>query len=63
MQVTRGTRLAVQKFLEVIESEMKIWMRVGACPSEKTDDVAVLNYLYYSGQLPFASVTTFPRAA
>jgi hypothetical protein len=54
---TVGSRAAMLKYLEVMYEEMKVWMgRREQCWFDiERDDQAIHNYLYYSGQLPFAT--------
>ena len=43
------------KYLEVMYAEMKAWIADPKCHfSFNGDDQSIHNYLYYSGQLPFA---------
>ena len=48
-----GTRIAVNKYFEIINEEMKRWMADSNC-RHHWDDQAVQNYLFYTGQIPFA---------
>jgi hypothetical protein len=53
---TVGTRAAMIKYLEIMYEEMKVWTEKEKCRFEMDgDDQAIHNYLYYSGQLPFAT--------
>ena len=48
-----GTRIAVNKYFEIINEEMKRWMADSNC-RHHWDDQAVQNYLFYTEQIPFA---------
>jgi len=54
---TTGTRSAMIKYLEAMYSEMLVWINdVNSCHFPiNGDDQSIHNYLYYSGQLPFAT--------
>ena len=53
---TTGTREAMLKYLEVMYEEMKVWIEDPKCRFDiNGDDQSIHNYLYYSGQLPFAT--------
>jgi hypothetical protein len=53
---TVGTRAAMIKYLEIMYKEMKVWTEQENCRFEMDgDDQSIHNYLYYSGQLPFAT--------
>jgi hypothetical protein len=53
---TVGTRAAMIKYLEIMYEEMKIWIEEPKCRFDiNGDDQSIHNYLYYSGQLPFAT--------
>lgn len=53
---TIGTRPAMIKYLEVMYGEMKVWINEPKCRFNLNgDDQTIHNYLYYTGQLPFAS--------
>ena len=53
---TTGTRVAMLKYFEVMYAEMKIWINDPKCRfTIHGDDQSMHNYLYYSGQLPFAA--------
>ena len=53
---TVGTRKAMLKYLEIMYAEMKHWISTPKCHFKKDgDDQSIHNYLYYSGQLPFAT--------
>ena len=55
-----GNRAAMLKYLEVMYEEMKVWMKDPKCHFELSgDDRTISNWLYYSGQLPFASTIPF----
>ena len=60
-RTTTGTRAAMLKYLEVMYGEMKLWVEdVENCYSKlaglvSATDQAIHNYLYYTGQLPFAT--------
>lgn len=59
---TVGTRLAILKYFEVMYAEMKAWSVDPECRfGFHGDDQSIHNYLYYSGQLPFA--TSWPNRA
>ena len=50
-----GTREAMIDYLDIMEKEMNVWMNDKKCHFKLSgDDQAIHNYLYYSGQLPFA---------
>lgn len=52
---TVGTRVAMLKYLEVMYAEMNVWAASKECRvSIDGDDQAIHNYLFYTGQLPFA---------
>lgn len=52
---TVGTRAAMLKYLEIMYAEMKVWISRHECHfSMNGDDQSIHNYLFYSGQLPFA---------
>jgi hypothetical protein len=52
---TVGTRVAMLKYLEVMYEEMKVWTNSAFCQFHiNGDDQSIHNYLYYTGQLPFA---------
>jgi len=52
---TIGTRAAMLKYLEVMYGEMKAWIRQKKCHfGMNGDDQSIHNYLFYTGQLPFA---------
>ena len=57
---TIGTRLAILKYLDIMYNEMKVlWISAGTkChfPEIPGGDQAIHNYLYYTGQIPFATV-------
>jgi hypothetical protein len=53
---TVGTRVAMLKYLEVMYAEMKDWISKKRCRFDMNgDDQSIHNYLFYSGQLPFAT--------
>ena len=53
---TIGTRSAVLKYLEIMYAEMKVWIEDPKCRFNiNGDDQSIHNYLFYSGQLPFAT--------
>jgi len=53
---TIGTRAAMLKYFEVMYAEMKEWCKDPACYFDGDyDDQTIHDYLYYSGQLPFAT--------
>jgi hypothetical protein len=53
---TVGTRAAMIKYLEIMYEEMKVWIEEPKCRFDiNGDDQSIHNYLYYSGQLPFAT--------
>jgi len=53
---TIGTREAIIKYLEVMYAEMKVWIDEPKCRFNLNgDDQTIHNYLYYTGQLPFAT--------
>ena len=53
---TVGTRAAMLKYLEIMYAEMKAWIADPKCHfSMNGDDQSIHNYLFYSGQLPFAT--------
>jgi hypothetical protein len=53
---TTGTRAAMLKYLEIMYEEMKTWMPNENCRNNMNgDDQSIHNYLFYSGQLPFAT--------
>jgi len=57
---TTGTRVAMIKYLEVMYAEMKAWIEKPHCRFDfNGDDQSIHNYLYYTGQLPFA--TAWPQ--
>jgi len=49
---TVGTRRAMLKYMEIMMAEFRVWIKRPHCIFS---DQPVHNYLYYSGQLPFAS--------
>eukprot|EP00977_Amphora_coffeiformis_P004531 scaffold978_cov164-Amphora_coffeaeformis.AAC.2 len=52
---TIGTRAAMLKYLEVMYGEMKTWISTPNCRFNLNgDDQTIHNYLFYTGQLPFA---------
>jgi hypothetical protein len=53
---TVGTRAAMLRYLEAMYAEMKVWINEPKCRfGINGDDQSIHNYLYYSGQLPFAT--------
>ena len=53
---TVGTRSAMLKYLEVMHAEMKAWINTPKCRFNLNgDDQTIHNYLFYTGQLPFAN--------
>lgn len=53
---TSGTRAAMLKYLDIMYAEMKVWINEPRCRfGINGDDQSMHNYLYYSGQLPFAT--------
>ena len=53
---TIGTRAAMLKYLEIMYEEMKVWISTPTCRFNLNgDDQTIHNYLYYTGQLPFAT--------
>ena len=54
---TIGTRDAMLQYLSAMVHEMRVWMQDPNCCCNKMngDDQAIHNYLYYTGQLPFAT--------
>ncbi|KAL7577294.1 hypothetical protein ACA910_002037 [Epithemia clementina (nom. ined.)] len=53
---TIGTRAAMIKYFEVMYAEMKVWIGQQECRfGIDGDDQSIHNYLFYTGQLPFAS--------
>jgi hypothetical protein len=53
---TVGTRQAMLKYLTVMYEEMKVWITTDKCRFDVNgDDQSMHNYLFYSGQLPFAT--------
>uniref|UniRef100_A0A7S2YTV4 Uncharacterized protein n=1 Tax=Entomoneis paludosa TaxID=265537 RepID=A0A7S2YTV4_9STRA len=53
---TIGTRAAMLKYLEAMYGEMKDWAAQTKCHfSLNGDDQSIHNYLFYTGQLPFAN--------
>lgn len=53
---TTGTREAMLQYLEIMYQEMKRWMQDPKCHFPiNGDDQSIHNFLYYSGQLPFAT--------
>jgi hypothetical protein len=53
---TVGTREAMLKYLEIMYEEMKVWIEEPKCRNDMNgDDQSIHNYLFYSGQLPFAT--------
>jgi hypothetical protein len=53
---TAGTRAAMLKYLEIMYAEMKVWIEDPKCRFDiNGDDQSIHNYLFYSGQLPFAT--------
>lgn len=48
---TVGTKAAMMKYLEIMIAELETWIHDPGCAFS---DQGVHNYLYYSGQLPFA---------
>jgi len=55
-----GNRSAILKYLEMMYKEMKEWMNDPKCHFEVSgDDRTITYWLYYSGQLPFASTISF----
>jgi hypothetical protein len=53
---TVGTRPAVLKYLEVMYEEMKVWINDRKCRFNfNGDDQSMHNWLFYTGQLPFAT--------
>ena len=57
---TVGTRAAMLRYLDIMYAEMKRWIVEPNCRFDiHGDDQSIHNYLYYSGQLPFA--TSFPN--
>jgi len=53
---TVGTREAMLKYFEVMYEEMKVWIQDEKCRFDiNGDDQSIHNYLFYSGQLPFAT--------
>jgi hypothetical protein len=53
---TVGTRAAMLKYLEIMYAEMQIWINDPKCRFDiNGDDQSMHNYLFYSGQLPFAT--------
>ena len=53
---TIGTRAAMLKYLEAMYAEMKVWINEPKCRFNLNgDDQTIHNYLFYTGQLPFAS--------
>ena len=52
---TIGTRDTMLQYLEKMYDEMKAWAADPKCHfSINGDDQSIHNYLFYSGQLPFA---------
>jgi len=52
---TIGTRAAMLKYLEAMYGEMKVWINDRKCHyGINGDDQSIHNYLFYTGQLPFA---------
>ena len=44
------------KYLEVMYEEMKVWINEPKCRFDiNGDDQSIHNYLFYTGQLPFAT--------
>jgi hypothetical protein len=59
---TVGTRAAMLKYLDIMYAEMQVWISDPKCRFEiDGDDQSIHNYLFYSGQLPFA--TSIPNRA
>jgi hypothetical protein len=57
-----GTRAAMLRYLESMYEEMKVWITTDKCRFDiNGDDQSMHNYLFYSGQLPFA--TAIPNRA
>jgi hypothetical protein len=53
---TVGTRTAMLTYLEIMYEEMKVWIEDPKCRFNiDDDDQSIHNYLFYSGQLPFAT--------
>jgi len=53
---TVGTRAAMLKYLEAMYAEMKVWINDPKCRFDiNGDDQSIHNYLFYTGQLPFAT--------
>lgn len=53
---TIGTRTAMLKYLEIMYAEMKVWINDPQCRFDiNGDDQSMHNYLFYSGQIPFAT--------
>lgn len=54
---TTGTRAAILAYLGIMYEEMKVWISdTTNCHFDiNGDDQSIHNYLYYSGQLPFAT--------
>jgi hypothetical protein len=53
---TVGTRVAMLRYLEIMYAEMKVWINDTKCRFNiNGDDQSMHNYLFYSGQLPFAN--------
>lgn len=52
---TIGTRPAMLTYYEAMYAEMMVWIERAECRFPMhLDDLSIHNYLYYSGQLPFA---------
>jgi hypothetical protein len=52
---TVGTRAAMLRYLTIMYEEMKVWINDPKCRFDiNGDDQSIHNYLFYSGQLPFA---------
>jgi hypothetical protein len=57
-----GTRAAMLKYLEVMYEEMKVWIRDPKCRFNfEGDEQAIHNWLYYTGQIPFATSFSYRR--
>ena len=53
---TMGMRTAMLNYLEIMHEDMKVWIEVPKCRFNiNGDDQSIHNYLFYSGQLPFAT--------
>lgn len=50
---TIGTRVAMLKYLEIMQQEIQVWNNNTICRKEGNDQ-AIHNYLFYMGKFPFA---------